>query len=115
MKPGQPVKIPVIKGVEPKMDLTKMFAKSETGTTAVAQNRTTTSRPVPMSAVSHVESSDASNMTYQVKSGDTLAKIASTTMGSSGPKSIKKLQDANPGLDPKKLKVGQTLKVPAAQ
>ena len=115
MKAGQPVKIPLIKGVEPKMELSKLFAKSETGHDSVAQSHTTTAHPLTMSAVSHVESHDNSSMTYQVKPGDTLAKIASATLGSSGPKSIKKLQDANPGLDPRKLKVGQTLKVPAAQ
>lgn len=52
--------------------------------------------------------------TYTVKNGDTLAAIAKTHLGSSGPKSIQKILDANPGVDARKLKVGATLKIPAA-
>lgn len=48
---------------------------------------------------------------YVVKGGDTLDKISSRLLGTS--KRWKEILDLNPGLDPKKLKVGQTIKVPA--
>jgi len=48
---------------------------------------------------------------YVVKSGDTLDKISTRLLGTS--KRWKEILDLNPGLDPKKLKVGQTIKVPA--
>lgn len=52
----------------------------------------------------------ASSGTYKVKKGDYPAKIAKD-LGVS----LKALLDANPGLDPKKLQIGQELKVPANQ
>lgn len=50
--------------------------------------------------------------THTVAAGDTLGKIAAKYLGSSGPKAVKKLTDANPGLDARKLKIGQELKIP---
>ena len=46
-------------------------------------------------------------MSYTVKAGDTLFSIAQ-----SHGTTLEKLQAANPGVDPKKLQVGQVLKLP---
>jgi nucleoid-associated protein YgaU len=48
--------------------------------------------------------------TYTVKAGDSLAGIWKQLTG--GERGWEKLQAANPGLDPSRLKIGQTLKVP---
>ena len=47
---------------------------------------------------------------YTVKAGDTLFHIAATHYGSGG--QWKKIAAANPGLNPSKLKVGQTITLP---
>jgi nucleoid-associated protein YgaU len=49
-------------------------------------------------------------VSYRVQSGDTLAAIALAFYGS--PERWRTILDANPGLDPAELKVGQILKVP---
>jgi LysM repeat protein len=57
-----------------------------------------------------VDPGAAAITTYKIKKGDTLAKIANAhgiTM--------KALNDANPGLDAKKLQIGKELKLPAAK
>ncbi len=46
---------------------------------------------------------------YSIARGDTLAKIAKANQISIG-----ELNTANPGLDPRKLKIGQKLKIPAS-
>jgi len=48
-------------------------------------------------------------MSYTVKAGDTLFAIAQ-----SHGTTLEKLQAANPGVDPKKLQVGQVLKLPSS-
>ncbi len=48
--------------------------------------------------------------TYTVKHGDTLFHIAAVSYGSGG--QWKKIAAANPGVDPKHLKVGQKLIIP---
>ncbi|MCZ7646861.1 MAG: LysM peptidoglycan-binding domain-containing protein [Planctomycetota bacterium] len=55
----------------------------------------------------------AAPRTYVVQAGDTLGGIAHQHLGSSGPKSIKRLLDANPGLDPRRMQIGMSLKIPA--
>ena len=47
---------------------------------------------------------------YTVKKGDTLYSIAKTRYGNGNQYS--KIVSANPGLDPNKLKVGQTITIP---
>lgn len=47
---------------------------------------------------------------YTVKKGDTLYSIAKTRYGNGNQYS--KIVNANPGLDPSKLKVGQTITIP---
>ena len=51
--------------------------------------------------------------THTVQPGDTLSGIAHEHLGSSGPKSIQRILDANPGVDPKRLQVGMSLKLPS--
>ena len=51
--------------------------------------------------------------TYTVKEGDTLTSIWKGLSGSE--RGWEKLQAANPGLDPARLKIGQVLKVPAME
>jgi LysM repeat protein len=48
--------------------------------------------------------------TYTVKAGEYLEDIAQSQLGSRG--AWKKIVDANPGLDPKKLRIGQKLVIP---
>jgi 5'-nucleotidase len=48
--------------------------------------------------------------TYKVKAGDTLWKLAATHYGNGN--QWKKIADANPGLTPSTLKVGQTITIP---
>ncbi len=48
--------------------------------------------------------------TYVVVRGDTLGRIAQKVYGNAHNDSV--IQDANPGLDPRKLVVGQVLKYP---
>jgi LysM repeat protein len=52
----------------------------------------------------------ASGATYTVKAGDTPASIAASELGSS--KEWAKIIEANPGLDPRKLRIGQQLVIP---
>lgn len=48
--------------------------------------------------------------TYEVRKGDTLTKIAAATLGDGN--KWKVLVDANPGLDPRRLKIGQVIRIP---
>jgi 5'-nucleotidase len=52
----------------------------------------------------------ASGATYKVKTGDTLWKLAALHYGNGN--QWKKIADANPGLTPTNLKVGQTITIP---
>lgn len=52
----------------------------------------------------------AASRTYTVKKGDTLFSIAKANYGTG--REWQKIVAANPGLDPQKLKVGQTITIP---
>ena len=52
----------------------------------------------------------ASGTSYKVKPGDTLWKLAALHYGNGN--QWKKIADANPGLSPTTLKVGQTITIP---
>lgn len=54
--------------------------------------------------------SKPSPRTYTIKKGDTLGSIASSQLGTA--KRWKEIQDANPGLKPTDLRVGQSIKLP---
>jgi LysM repeat protein len=78
-----------------------------TGTNAAAAPAPMVPPPVVQPPV--VEPPAASGATYDVVSGDTLAKIAKKNGVT-----VKALEAANPGVDPKKLKPKQKLNLPAA-
>jgi nucleoid-associated protein YgaU len=48
--------------------------------------------------------------TYTIQKGDTLYKIARAKYGN--PTAVKKIIEANPGMDPNKIKVGQKINLP---
>lgn len=54
----------------------------------------------------------ASARTYAVRTGDTLSEIAQRELGSA--RRWQELVSANPGLDPSKLRVGQSIRIPGA-
>jgi nucleoid-associated protein YgaU len=66
--------------------------------------------PSPTDTGSSNASAPVSVGTYTVKAGDTLASIAESQLGSS--KSWQKIVEANPGLDPRKMRIGQKLVIP---
>ena len=59
--------------------------------------------------VERTVSASSASSSYKIKSGDTLSKIAK-----SNGVSLKALSEANPSLDASKLKVGQSVTIPAA-
>jgi LysM repeat protein len=65
--------------------------------------------PQPPVTPPQVEPVAAAAGTYDIVAGDTLAKIAKKNGVT-----VKALEDANPGVDPKKLKIGKKLNIPAA-
>jgi LysM repeat protein len=67
----------------------------------------------PQAPVVATPSTPASNSTgaYTVKPGDTFTKIAKTQLGDGN--RWRELQALNPGIDPRMLKVGMTLKLPS--
>ncbi|HEX4052729.1 MAG TPA: LysM peptidoglycan-binding domain-containing protein [Tepidisphaeraceae bacterium] len=69
-----------------------------------------TAAPDPALSASSAAPSAASGNTYTVKRGDTLWKIASTHYGDG--KKWHEIADANPGLTPSALRVGQTITLP---
>jgi 5'-nucleotidase/UDP-sugar diphosphatase len=56
------------------------------------------------------DSTTTGGNTYTIKQGDTLWKIATAHYGDG--KKWKAIVDANPGLEPSKLRVGQTITLP---
>ena len=66
--------------------------------------------PTPAPVTESIAATPASK-TYTIKKGDTLFSIAKNQMGSG--RDWQKLAAANPGIDPHKLKVGQTVTIPS--
>jgi nucleoid-associated protein YgaU len=92
LKVGQKLKLPEIAGTTP-------APSTGTGTSGTGFGSPSTSAPASNPAA-----------TYTVKAGEYLEDIAQSQLGSRG--AWKKLVDANPGIDPKKLRVGQKLVIP---
>lgn len=69
-------------------------------------------QPVSYASASPLPATPAStgSKTYTVKKGDTLFSIAKSSYGTG--RDWQKIVSANPGLDPQKLKVGQTIQIP---
>ena len=63
------------------------------------------------SGVAQTSGASTASKTYVVKKGDTLFSIAKNQLGSG--RDWQKIVSANPGLDPKKLKVGQSVTLPS--
>ncbi len=66
--------------------------------------------PAPMPEPAVTSTPTAAGGSYVVKKGDTLYSIAKAKYGDG--KAWKKIADANPGVNPTTLKVGQTLVLP---
>jgi len=86
-------------------DTTNNIVPAETNTpTMVASNPVY----VPPADTNAMAGASALAMTeYKIAAGDTLAKIATRNHVS-----VKALQEANPGVDPTKLRIGQTIHIP---
>lgn len=69
----------------------------------------TTVAPDPSAGTINAAVAPASN-TYTIKHGDTLWKIAASHYGDG--KKWKQIADANPGISPSSLRVGQTITLP---
>jgi len=80
----------------------------EEGTTLPADPPIVENRELARPAESHQASAPA--QVYHVKSGDTLSLIAQTWFGDEGQWTL--IAEANPGVDPTKLQVGQRLTLP---
>jgi 5'-nucleotidase len=68
-----------------------------------------TAAPDPAAGTINAAVAPASN-TYTIKHGDTLWKIAASHYGDG--KKWKQIADANPGISPSALRVGQTITLP---
>ena len=66
--------------------------------------------PAPSAPAPTAREPDWRPPTYTVKRGDTLYKIAAQRYGEG--KQWQRIVSANPGLDPAKLRVGQTITLP---
>jgi 5'-nucleotidase / UDP-sugar diphosphatase len=76
---------------------------------SIAPTPMVTAAPDPASPTINAAVAPASN-TYTIKHGDTLWKIAATHYGDG--KKWKQIADANPGINPSGLRVGQTITLP---
>ncbi|HYF52071.1 MAG TPA: LysM peptidoglycan-binding domain-containing protein [Planctomycetota bacterium] len=119
LKPGMVIKIPLIQNKTVLMKLPS-FADAKSGKSsepavAKAEPKKADDKPLLaqklVKADKPVEVSEAA--THKVESGETLGSIAQKYYGASGPKTIAKIVDANKGLNPAKLKVGQEIVIPA--
>jgi nucleoid-associated protein YgaU len=72
------------------------------------------STPVAAGAASGAETV-AEVKTHTIQPGDTLERLARRYLGAGGPRTVKRLMDANPGVVPTRLQIGTALKIPAAQ
>ncbi len=65
---------------------------------------------LPVTAGAPAAGASVGGNTYTVKAGDTLESIAASTLGKKS--AWKQIVDANPGLKPTALRVGQTIQIP---
>ena len=94
--------------------VTDISPTAPTYTSPVASVQPVSDTPVvsstPDTATAKKASATVSGNSYTVKKGDTLFSIAKAKYGSGG--QWQKIASANPGVNPKTLKVGQTLTLP---
>ena len=117
LKPGTVIHIPAIPHKTVLMRLPS-FADARLGGAAIAQQQPAEEHTAtPVAATTHAAAPEsevpAGGTTHKVESGETLGAIAKKYYGSGGPKSVALIVNANKGLEPTKLKVGQELVIPA--
>jgi len=115
---GQKINIPAVADATPQIQLENAAVAMATPATSGAGREITTpaARVALSRTVTHPvaqESSAGHVQTHSIQAGENLGAIAAKYLGSSGPKTVKKLLDANPGIDPRRLKIGYELKIPA--
>jgi nucleoid-associated protein YgaU len=127
LKVGQVIRIPIIQNKtilmklpsfadasKPHSNAAEPAAAAHNTSQPVAASRAT---PVARAEAPHTETASASApveaTTHKVEAGETLGAIAKKYYGTAGPKTIAKIVEANKGLDPAKLKVGQEIAIPA--
>jgi nucleoid-associated protein YgaU len=93
----------------PERTATAPAAPTVTGTPPATINPPSSGAPAVAKAVT--APSTPASTTYTIKSGDTLSTIAGEFYKDT--RKWKAIADANPGIDPSRLKVGQVIKVPA--
>ncbi|MDQ8205300.1 LysM domain-containing protein [Pelagicoccus sp. SDUM812003] len=77
---------------------------------APAPSRASSSSSEPAQTSKSPDASPGKSGVYTIKSGDTLGKIAAAYKIT-----LTQLQSANPGVDPRRLRIGQQIVIPAAQ
>ena len=118
LKPGTVIRIPSIPHKTVLMKLPS-FADAKLGHEAGPAHQAAEDHPVqantrtPAPAPAPESDVPAGGTTHKVESGETLGAIAKKYYGSGGPKSVALIVNANNGLEPTKLKVGQELVIPA--
>jgi nucleoid-associated protein YgaU len=118
LQPGKIIRVPEISGKPMLVKLAAFSAKPDGAaakTEAAPKTVAAASKPVKADIsdkIAEVVSVDGVE-THKVQAGETLGTIAKQYYGSSGPKSIARIVDANKGLNPDKLKVGQEIAIPA--
>lgn len=91
--------------------VTQNPSANRASTTPVVEPRAAvTPRPPDTGRAALRTPTPATGRTYTVKSGDTLSSIAKKTLGSESQWTA--IGEANPFLDPRKLKVGQVIRLP---
>lgn len=108
IKPGMVLLIPVLPNRPARMKL-PAFADAKN------VKPETKPGPLPASGTSTRPTGGApgGSTTHKVAAGEILGVIAMKYYGTAGPRTIQAIADANPGLDPAKLKIGQVLVLPA--
>jgi nucleoid-associated protein YgaU len=110
--PGETVKPLAPPGGEiappaPATNLTSLVPPEPKPATGVTMPPTPPAPPAPLTPPA------TAGGTYTIKKGDTFIKIAREVYGD--PSRMKDIAAANPGVDPRKLKVGQTIILPDAE
>lgn len=89
-------------------DTTNNIVPAETNTPTMVASNPVYVPPADTNAMAGAGASALAMTEYKIAAGDTLAKIATHNHVT-----LKALQDANPGVDPTKLRIGQTIHIPA--
>ena len=112
LRSGQTLRIPALPNVKLKLAL-KEFGTETVATAARQPAAAPAAVSAPASAAVGAPASAARESKHVVKSGETLIAIARQHFGNSSARTLKRIVDANPGLQADHLRVGQELKLPA--